>query len=493
MASASLRQKATSGLVWTTAQQLGEQGVRFVVQVVLARILLPEEFGLIAMISVFLTIGNMVAQAGMGSALVQAKELTETDIRTVYTMNLLVGLLMVAALWLSAPFISQFYQQPELVLLLRVMSLAVFLQQLGAVHASLLGRELKYRQVMFANFPGMLISGGVGIAMALNGFGVWALVAQALVMPLITSSLLWKFSGWMPNFALSQASIGKLFPFGWRVAANQLLNAVFNNIYVLVIGRIYPVAEVAYYQRAKSFQNLTTMNVLQIFNRVAFPVLSRLNSEKSDRASEGYFKLLTVASWGIIPLIAIMGAVAEPMIVLLLTDKWIATVPYLQVLCAIGVFMILNVVNVNYLQAKGRADVVLKLSMLSKLFIVISLLITFKLGVVAMLWGHFVTVLINFVIRLYVLNNHQISWRQQIKVMMPPMLLSVLIFVVSMSLIRSLALGSALELLLGGAAAGVLWWAGVVAARRQFQTDLVALGSQYPQLMVVFRCLRLIG
>jgi teichuronic acid exporter len=424
---ASLRQRATSGLIWSIAQQIGQQGVRFVVQLVLARILLPEEFGLVAMISVFLTIGNMIAQAGMGSALVQAKELTDTDIRTVFTLNILVGLLMVAALWLAAPYISEFYKQSELILLLRVMALAVFLQQVGAVHASLLGRELKYREVMFANFPGMLISGTVGIGLALFGFGVWALVAQAIVMPLITSAFLWKFSGWMPHFAFSRSSIAKLFPFGWRVAANQLLNAIFNNIYVLVIGRIYPVAEVAYYQRAKSFQNLTTMNILQVFNRVAFPVFSRLHGEESDRARKGYFKLLTVAAWTAIPLVALMGAVAEPMIVLLLTEKWISTVPYLQVLCAIGVFMILNVINVNYLQAKGRADVVLKLSMLAKCFIVINLLITFNMGVIVMLWGHFVTVLFNFILRLYVLNCHQISWRKQLNVMSPPSLLSILV------------------------------------------------------------------
>ena len=482
-----------SGLSWTVASQVGQQVMQFVIQMALARMLLPEEFGLVAMMSVFLTISNMIAQAGMGSAIVQAKELSETDIRTTFTLNIGMGLFMALVLCLCAPWISLFYREPDLVTLLRVLSVSVFFQQLGGVHSSLLSRDLKYRDMMMATLPALLISGTAGVVSAALGFGVWALVVQSISSSIISSGLLWYRSDWSARFGFSLTSFRSIFPFGWKIAVNQILNSFFNQIYILVIGRFYATSEVAFYQRAKSFQNLAVVNLMSIFNRVAFPLLSRLNADDSTRMREAHYKFLGVIAWVVFPALAVMASLSEPMISMLLTDKWLEAAPYLQVLCLIGIFMVVNIANANFMLAKGDAGLHLKLSIVSKLLVVTVLYFTYKMSIINMLWGQLLTIVIVNFLLLYFLNvRYGISLRRFFIMISGPSLASLAIYIAALSAITNTQLNAFLELCVGGGVGLLVYWCGLFLFRGVFREDIWAVKNTYPKLFQLIRLVRLV-
>jgi O-antigen/teichoic acid export membrane protein len=467
-------------------QQAGQQAGRFIVQLLLARILLPEEFGLVAMVSVFLTIANMVAQGGLGTALVQVGEITEADRRTAFTLNVLLGLAGAGALYLFAPILADFYGKAELIPILRVMSVTVFLQQFGGIHSALFGRDLRYKETMKANVPSVFIAGFCGIGFAMNGFGVWALVWQSIIGALVASLLLWYFSDWSPRFGFSMESVKRLLPFGWRVAANQLLNAIFSNAYVLVIGKFYSASDVAFYQRAKGFQSLPMVSLFQVFNRVAFPLLSRLQSDV-ERMQAVFRKLLLVLSWCVFPGMALLAAIAEPMIVVLIKEKWLPAVPYLRILCAMGVFMTINMVNMNFLQASGRAGLVLKLSIVGHALVVFNILITAHISVMAMVLGQLCVGFLSMVIRLVLLRKYcGVSVRSQLSVICMPIVTACVLFAVVLSL-GALPLASEGHLLLGLFIGALVWWLGLFVCRSRFQDDVRQLSEQYPALRLAIR------
>lgn len=482
-----------SGLSWTVAHQVGQQVMQFGIQMALARMLMPEEFGLVAMMSVFLTISNMIAQAGMGSAIVQAKELSESDIRTTFTLNVGMGLLMALGLCVCAPWVSAFYSEPELVVLLRVLSVSVFLQQLGGVHGSLLSRDMRYRDLMLAALPALLISGAAGVTSAALGLGVWALVIQSISSSVISSVLLWIRSDWSARFGFSLASFKRVFPFGWRIAVNQILNSFFNHIYILVIGRYYVTSEVAFYQRAKSFQNLAVVNLMSVFNRVAFPLLSRLNADDATRMKEAHYKFVTVIAWVVLPSLAMMASLSEPMILVLLTERWIETVPYLKVLCFIGMFMAVNIANANFMLARGDAGLHLKLSIVSKLLVVSVLFLTYKMSILLMLWGHLSTIVIVNLLLLYFLNaRYSISFKRFFTLLSGPVVASLAIYLSAQFIVSAVQMNPFLELCIGGAGGIVAYWCGLFASRGIFREDILVMQNAYPKLFQLIRLAKLV-
>lgn len=462
--------------------QAGQQGGRFLVQLVLARLLTPEDFGLVAVAAGFIMIINIGAQGGMGAALIQIDEITENDRRTAFTLNVVLGLLGSATICLLAPSIAGFYRMAELEPVLQLMSLSVLFQQFGSTHGSLFNRELMYKDVMKANVPAVFIAGFVGIVLAWFGMGVWALAWQLVITALVTSLLLWCLSSWTPRFAFSLKSVKRLLPFGSRVAVNRLLNAIFENAYVLVIGKYYSASSAGYYQRARGFQLLPVVGLVQVFDRVAFPLLSRLQADQ-ERSRHAFKKLLFLLSWCLVPGLGLLAAIAEPMVLVLIKEKWLPVVPLLRVFCAMGVFIPLSVVSMSYLQAIGRADLVLRLSIAGNLLMLLNIFFAAQINVMALVVGQFVAGILIASMRMLVLHKCcSIDFWSQLKVVLRPLLTACVVFCSVTWSFTLMPLDVEFRLLSGLLTGGLFWWLGLFVSRSDFQQDVRHLSDQYPIL-----------
>ena len=477
-----LREKAVSGVLWSAILKFGQEGISFVVKLALARVLLPEEFGLIAMISVFIMISGMIAQGGFGFSLVQTKDLSNTDIETVFSINLLIGSLMAGLLWLAAPWISLFYGYEELTQIMRVLCFVVFIRQLGSVHSSLFSRDLNYKQVAIASFPGLILSGIIGVWMAFEGYGVWALVTQTILAAIFSAAFKWYFSPWKPSLGISVESAKRLFPFGARLMLHRFLNILFQNVYILVIGRFYSAAELAFYQRAKGLQMLPMTAVFDIFNRVTFPLMARLADDR-ERRKKAFYKMMNMLAWIVFPGLALLAAISEPLIIVLIKEKWLPVVPFLRVLCFMGMLMTLNMLNASSISGMGRADLILRVSVFNKVLIVLNIILTVHSGIMTMIVGQVIVTAVTVVI--YMLVNRkvlEVSIISQLLVLFRPFMFSILIVSLVFGGLQYLEFNSYIQLLSALLLGGVIWWCGLFLSRCEFQEDVIMLSKQYPAL-----------
>ena len=396
----SLRQKATSGVVWSAIERFGQVGCAFVLQLFLARLLAPEQFGLIAMVTVFITISNVLIDAGFSQALIQRKEVRDLDVTTVFYFNLLIAVILAVSLYCFAPFIARFYDSEELTLIVRVLSINLLFAGLGAVHKAKMTREMRFKKLFLVSFPATLLGGLVGIAMAYQGYGVWALVTQSLLMRGMITGLLWIFTGWRPSLAFDFACIKEMFPYGSRLAVSGVLNTGFSNLYVLVIGKVFTPVEVGLFQRARLFQQLPVQNIQAIVGRVAFPLFSSVQDDPT-RMKRGLRKAIQLVSLLVLPCMALLAAISEPMVLVLIGVKWQACVPYLKLLCFVGALYPLHAMNLNLLAAIGRSDLFLRLEIIKKILIVLNVLATYRFGVQAMIVGMIITSLIALLLNTY--------------------------------------------------------------------------------------------
>lgn len=383
---ASLSQKAASGIFWSATQRFGEQGVQFIVGIVLARILAPEQFGLLAMAMVFVAIGTGVTDAGFSSAVIQRQNLTQRDLSSVFYFNLFLGLLTAGFIWLVAPEIAGFYRMEELTNIVRVIAIAILLNALGQIHLSQLSKALKFRSILLASFPAICISGIVAIYLALTGWGVWALVVKALLQQTLTTTFLWLTSPWRPTMEFSSKSILSMLPYGSRLAVSGFLDRVFQNIYVLVIGRAFSAVDVGFYQRANQFKQIGAQNISGIVGRVMFPVYSTIQGDPV-RLKRVFEKSLTLLALITFPLMALMAGIAESMILVLIGEPWLPAVPFLQILCIAGALYPIHSANLSILKALGHSKLFLRLEIIKKVLILAILMVTIHHGIIAILWG----------------------------------------------------------------------------------------------------------
>lgn len=424
----SLHNKATTAFAWSAFERFGQLGCAFIVQIVLARLLAPELFGLIAMVAVFITISNALIDAGFSKALIQRKQLTDLDVTSVFYFNLSAAILMASFLYAIAPAIAQFYASEELISIVRLLSVSLIFSGLGAVHQAKLSREMQFKKLFYASFPATLCSGILGVLMALLGYGVWALVAQTLLLKSMVTVLLWKYSGWGPSLAFDFRSIREMFPYASRLAASGVLDAVFSNAYVLVIGKVFNPIEVGLFQRARSFQQLPAENIQMIVSRVTFPLFASVQDDPV-RMRRGMRKTIFLVSLLLLPGMALLAAIAEPMILLLIGEKWLASVPYLQLLCIIGALYPLHAMNVNLLAAIGRSDLFLRLEVIKKSLMVVNIFITYRFGVQVMICGMIVTSCMSLMINTFFTKRFlDYGLCEQIKDLRPIIILTLSVF-----------------------------------------------------------------
>ena len=400
MSTESLKQKTTKGLFWSSVERFSNQGMSFLFSVILARMLDPSDFGIIAMITIFFAVAQSFVDSGFSNALVRKTNRREEDLSTCFYFNIGVGIIAYIVLFLIAPLVASFYNQPILSPIIRITGLGVVLNSLCVVQQALFTIKIDFKSQAKVTLSATIISGIVGVVLAYQGYGVWALVWQGVVLSLVRMGLLWLMSKWHPTTGFSKSSFNYLFGYGSKLLASGLLDTIYNNIYPIVIGKFYTPAQLGNYSRALSFAQLPSSNITSILQRVTFPVLSTIQDD-IPRLQANYRRLLKLSAFIIFPLMMGLAAVAFPMIRLILTPKWEGCSLYLQIICFALMWYPIHAINLNLLQVKGRSDLFLHLEIIKKIVGVCIMCITIPLGITAMCIGMVASSLISLFINTY--------------------------------------------------------------------------------------------
>lgn len=376
------------------------QGLKFLVSILLARLLSPEEFGLVAMLYLFTGIADIFIDSGLSAALIQRQDITHADESTVFFFNLGVGLLVALELCLAAPWIAAFFEQPVLRSLTYAMALNLFVSAFGNIQYTVLNKALDFKLLMKIGFVASLLSGILAVVLAWQGFGVWSLAIQILASTLITVVLLWLWHPWRPQWIFDLAALRSLFRFGGFMFFSGLLHTLYIRSYSVFIGKLFSAQELGYYTRADNIQLLPASVLTTVLNRVAFPVFSAAAADKA-RLARGMRKVLRMIMLFNIPIMLGLVVVAEPLVITLIGEKWLPSVPILQVLCLAGLTLPLQVINLSALMAQGRSNLFFRVEILKKFIGVIAIVWASFYGVLAIAWSQVAVNLLYFLIDAY--------------------------------------------------------------------------------------------
>lgn len=361
-----MKNKLLKGAFWSAFERFSVQGISFLVQLLLARILLPEDYGLVGMLVVFLTISQSFIDSGFSTALIQRKNAGDHDFSTVFYFNVIIGIFVYVILFFSAPAIAQFYKQPLLVDILRISGLTLVINSFSVIQRTLLTIRIDFKTQSKASFVSAVVSGMTALYLAYSGFGVWSLVANSLLSSVLNTFLLAYYSRWIPLWYFSFSRLRSLFRFGSNILISGLVYTVYNQLYVLIIGRRFNAHDLGCYTRADQFYLFPSSNVCEILKRVYFPALCQIQDDK-ERLLVAYRKSLQLFSFIVFPLMMCLAALSEPLIRIVLTDKWLDVVWMLQLLCFRGMLFPLTTLNLNILNVIGRSDVFLKIQFITHL------------------------------------------------------------------------------------------------------------------------------
>jgi len=380
-----LRKETLSGLIWTFIQQFSVQLIGFSISIILARVLMPAEFGLIAMLTVFISIGNSLLDSGLASSLIRSPDLTQADYSTVFYFNLGGSILMYVLVYLAAPLVSDFYHQDLLTLILRVYALDFILNAFFSVQNARLTKEMNFKVQMMIQIPAVLIGGLAGVFLAVKGYGVWSLVWMRLLQSFLSTLMYWLTSGWIPDLVFNKSCFKKHFHFGYKMTLTGLLDILYRNVYVLIIGKYYSALQLGFYARAESVSQLPVTNIAAIINKVTYPMFSKI-AEDDVKLKEVYQKMMQQVLFWNTPVLIFLAVIAAPLFNFMLTAKWLPAVPYFRILCFIGIMYPLHACNLNILKVKGRSDLILKLEMVKKLICMLGILMVIPYGIYGLLY-----------------------------------------------------------------------------------------------------------
>lgn len=420
----SLKQKTISGLFWSFADNFAKLGITFVVGIVLARLLTPREFGLIGMTTIFIAVSQSFIDSGFTQALIRKQDCTQVDYSTVFFFNLFVSAVFYALLFLSSSLISQFFSEPLLEPIVQVLGLSLIINALTIVQRAQLTKAINFKLQTVISVISSIVSGIIGISMAFTGYGVWSLVATTLSGAFVTMLLLWMRNGWWPSLVFSRASFTEMFSFGSRLLASGLIDTLYRNIYLLIIGRFFSAEALGYYTRAEGFKKMPSENITGVIQRVSYPVLATLQDD-IPQLKAAYKKLIQSTMLITFVLMLGMAAVAEPMVITLIGEQWHQSVTYLQLLCFVGMFYPLHALNLNMLQVQGRSDLFLRLEVIKKSLAIPTIIIGILFGIEVMLIGMIFNTLIAYYLNSY-WSGQLIGYStgQQVKDILPSFLLA---------------------------------------------------------------------
>lgn len=420
----SVKQQATKSVLWSAIERFSVQGIQFLLSIIIARLLLPTDYGLIAMLSIFMAIAQTFIDSGFANALIQKKNRTETDYSTAFFFNIAISVVLYLLLYLSSPAIANFYHQEELNAITRIVGISLIINSFGIVQQAKLTIALNFKRQAIASLTAVIFSGIIGVGMAYSGYGAWALVWQSLLNNFLRVALLWFFSKWVPLFCFSRESFCTLFSFGSKILLSSLLHTIYTNLYTLIIGKKFSAGELGYYNRAFTLAQFPSTNLTNVIVRAVYPIQCRLQDDDEQLRSM-FLKYMRMACYLIFPVMIGFCALAEPVVRLLLTDKWLPAVPLLQILCIAYMWDPIMKINHNMLNVKGRSDYFLYAEVLKKIVAFTILFLTIPFGVKIMCAGLILYAFADIIIITYYTRKLTgISLLIQIKVLLPVVLLS---------------------------------------------------------------------
>ena len=428
----SLKAKTISGVIWKFGERVSAQLVNFIVSIILARLLLPEDYGLIALVTVFITICNKIVVSGFATSLVQKKDADNLDFSTVFYFSVCVAAILYAVLFAIAPFIADFYSKesdPQMFIqVIRVMGLNLFIIAVNSVQQAYVSRTMQFRKFFFSTIAGTVVSAIAGIALAYAGKGVWALVAQNMILALVNGIVLWFMVKWRPQLKFSFKRLKALYSYGWKIFVASMIKILYTDLRSLVIGRVYTAADLAFYNKAQSFPQLIDTNVEGTIDSVLFSAISK-KQNSVDEMRAMLRRAIKTTSFILMPLLAGLSAVAKPFIIILLTDKWAESIPLMQILAFSFIFAPVELENLQAIKALGRSDVALKVEIIKKVLGIIILIISIPFGVTAIAIGMVISTTLSAIIN--AIPNKKLlgyTFKMQLADILPSLLLSLVMF-----------------------------------------------------------------
>lgn len=460
----SLKQKTIKGFIWNFGQQFSLQIITFLVSLVLARLLTPADFGVMGMLTLLIAIGTTLTETGLTSSLIRTQEPDEDDYSTIFIINVGVSVILYLLLFSSAPLIAQFLKTNSLINVIRVFSISLVIRSFVAVHTTILTKSMDFKLQSVIQIPSLIVGGLLGIYLAYRGFGIWSLVWMNIVQSALFAIQHWLRMEWRPSMDFNKEKFKVHFLFGYKITLSGLLETVFQNIYSIIIGRYFSPAQLGFYLRAYSLRQLPVQNIAEALNKVSYPFFSEIQNDNI-KLKEAYKKLITQMVFWLTPCLLVLFVLAEPIIRLLFTEKWLPSVPYLKILLIAGITYPLHSFNLNILKVKGRSDLFLKLEVIKKLFTGVGIALTIPFGLYALLYFQLANSIISYFINSYYsgeLINYSI--KEQAEDILPALslslLLALLFFVLNSSIpfIRNL---NDLQIILLGSSSYILVYLGI--------------------------------
>lgn len=455
------KENVVNNFIWRFAERCGAQVVTFIVSIVLARILSPEDYGTIALVTVFTTILQVFVDSGLGTALIQKKDADDLDFSSVFYFNIVVCMVLYAGMFVAAPYIARFYNDMTLTPVVRVISLTIVIFGVKGIQQSYVSRHMLFKRFFFSTIGGTIFSAFLGIGMAYAGLGVWALVAQQLSNAAIDTLILWLTVKWRPKRIFSWRRLIHLLSFGWKLLISALLDTVYNNLRNLIIGKIYSSADLAYYNQGDRFPKVIVTNINTSIDSVLLPSMSSVQDDR-ERVKSMTRRAIKTSTYIMAPLMMGLAFCAAPIVQLILTDKWLPCVPYLQIFCLTYMFWPIHTANLNAINSLGRSDLFLKLEIVKKVVGMILLLCTMRISVMAMAYSLIISSILSQIINSW--PNRRLlnyGYLEQLRDILPAILLAVGMGVL-VSFIRLLGLNPALTLVIQIPLGAVIYIAGSV-------------------------------
>lgn len=420
------KNKVISSLAWKFLERIGTQGVQFIVSIILARLLLPSDYGAITMITVFIAISNTFIQSGFSTSLIQKKDTDELDFSSVFYASIIIAVIFYIALFIASPAIANFYEMPIIKDVLRILALTLFIGAINSVQNAKISKDMKFKKLFISSIGAILFSGIIGIILAYKGYGVWALVTQQIVNQATTTIILWFTSGWKPKLVFSLSRLKRLFSYGWKILCSGLIDTIYQNSYNLVVGKVFNSETLGLYNKGEQFPKLISVNIDGAIGSVMLPAYAK-EQEKKDKVKKMVRRAIVTSSLIVFPMMFGLAAVASPIVEILLTSKWSGCVIFMQIMCFVYALYPINTANLQAIKALGKSNYYLKMEIIKKIIGIITLLITIRFGITIMVLAQALVALISTFINIYP-NNKLLnySYCEQIKDIGPTFIIALI-------------------------------------------------------------------
>ena len=424
-----LKEKVAGGVAWSIAEKVGSMLLQMVVSIVVARLLVPEDFGVMAILTFFTALALVMVDSGFSQTLIRKESPSSEDYRSVFAFNIAVSVVLYGILVAVAPAVARYYELPVIADIAPVLFLLLPINALCVIQNTIFTREFRFRLLSQATFTASLVAGVVAIAMALAGCGVWSLVGQRIATLAVKTLILWFRSDWRPSFHFSMKPVREMAPFSFRLLTTDLISSIYNNISQMFIGKIYSADALGFFNQAQKFKDLPLTSAMQSVQSVTYPALSQIGDQR-EKFAESYRQVLMVVAFMLFPVMVGITAVAEDLFALLLGEKWMPTVPYLQILCLTGLFQPLAMIAYNVLKVKSNGAIILRLEIAKKTLMTLILALTIPHSIKAVAWGLVAMTFCEFAIN-FIASMRYTSlgiWRV-VRTLLPTMIITAVMFV----------------------------------------------------------------